>query len=118
MAGERENSSGFADVIIIFPATANTIGKISHGLADNAVSAICMVGLGSKIPMFLVPAMHDSMFNNPIVKNNLSTISELGIEVLGPRLEENKAKIASIEEVTDRILQLFISKRIYLIKRY
>ncbi len=111
MAGERENIKGFADLIIIYPATANTIGKISHGLADNAVSAISMVALGSKVPIFLVPAMHDSMFNNPIVKENLSQLKTRGIQILGPRLEENKAKIAEIEEVVERTIQLFQPKK-------
>ncbi|MHA1617914.1 MAG: flavoprotein, partial [Promethearchaeota archaeon] len=43
IAGERENTKGLADMVVIYPASANTIGKIAHGLSDTAVTAISMV---------------------------------------------------------------------------
>ncbi|WP_457557285.1 bifunctional phosphopantothenoylcysteine decarboxylase/phosphopantothenate--cysteine ligase CoaBC [Candidatus Harpocratesius sp.] len=99
MAGERENSKGFADMIIVYPATANTIGKMANGISDTAVTAIATVALGSKTPMIVVPAMHDSMYKNPIVKENIEKLRSLGVQIVDPRMEENKAKIATAEDV-------------------
>jgi phosphopantothenoylcysteine decarboxylase/phosphopantothenate--cysteine ligase len=111
MAGEREKMFGFADMIVIYPATAHTIGKIAHGLADNAVTAISMVSLGSKVPFVIIPAMHDSMFRNPIYQENVEKLKKLGVAFLGPRLEENKAKIANVEDVVQYILNFYQNKK-------
>lgn len=99
MAGERENTKGIADMIIVYPASANTIGKIAHGISDTPVTAICMVALGSNTPIVVVPAMHDSMFRNPIVQENIDKLRSKGMHIVNPRLEENKAKVANAEEV-------------------
>ncbi len=109
IAGERENTKGLADMVVIYPASANTIGKIAHGISDTAVTAISMVALGSKTPLVVVPAMHESMFQNPIVKNNMKHLQSFGIHLLGPRLEENKAKVAEPEEVSSFVENYFQS---------
>ncbi len=106
-AGERESKKGRADMILICPATANTIGKIAHGVADTPVTEIATVALGSKVPFTIVPAMHDSMYRNPIVQENLQILHNQNVHILGPRLEENKAKIATPEEIIAYVVQYF-----------
>ncbi|UYP45533.1 Coenzyme A biosynthesis bifunctional protein CoaBC [Candidatus Lokiarchaeum ossiferum] len=117
-AGERENTKGIADMILICPATGNSIGKISHGISDNPVTAISMVALGSKTPMAIVPAMHDSMFRNPIVQENIQKLKNLGVQVLGPRLEENKAKIAAVDEVVNFVINFFSPNKDLIKKKF
>ena len=113
-AGERENSMGWADLILICPATANTIGKIAHGLSDNAITAIATAALGSQTPMIIVPAMHESMFRNPILLENIEKLKEVGVLFLGPRIEENKAKVAEPKDVVDFLLSFLTVKQDYI----
>lgn len=89
---------GSADLLLIAPATANTIGKIAYGIDDTTVTSFATTALGSGMPLMLVPAMHESMFRHPAVVENLKKLQSWGISIVGPRLEEGVAKIASNEE--------------------
>jgi len=64
-----------SDLIVIAPATANTIGRIAGGLADNLLVSLVMA---CRTPVLLAPAMNVEMWNNPIVQRNLATLRELG----------------------------------------
>lgn len=64
-----------ADLFIIAPATANIIGKIACGIADELVSTMVM---STDCPVLLAPAMNTRMWENPIVRRNMSTLRELG----------------------------------------
>lgn len=70
-----------ADLYIIAPATANTIGKIACGLADDLVSALAMTAAS---PVLLAPAMNTYMWNSPIVQRNVKTLREAGYHEIGP----------------------------------
>jgi len=112
LAGEREGKKGLADLILICPATANTIGKIASGISDTPVTAISMVALGSKItPLIIVPSMHLSMFQNPFVQKNIRTLEKMDIKFLNPRIEESKAKIATVDDVSSYVLNYFAKKK-------
>ena len=108
---EKKSEKRSADLILICPATANTIGKIASGISDTPVTAISMVALGSKTPIVIVPSMHLSMFQNPIVQKNISILEKLDVKFLNPRIEENKAKIATVEDVSSYILNIFAKKK-------
>ncbi len=95
-AGNVENH---ADLLLIAPATANTIGKIAAGIDDGPVTTFATTAIGEGIPVVVVPAMHEPMYRHPIVGRNLETLREIGVEVVMPRIEEGKAKIASNEEI-------------------
>lgn len=88
-----------ADLLLIAPCTANTIGKIAAGIDDTTVTTFATTALGSGQPIVLSPAMHHSMYRHPAVLKNLDSIREYGIEVIPPRIEEGKAKIAAIDEI-------------------
>ncbi len=88
-----------ADLLLIYPATANTISKIANGIDDTPVTSMATVAIGSGIPIAIAPAMHDSMYNNPAVKANLDRLSEWGISMIGPRSDGVRAKVASKDEV-------------------
>jgi phosphopantothenoylcysteine decarboxylase/phosphopantothenate--cysteine ligase len=98
---------GRADLLLIVPATANTIGKIACGIDDTSVTTFATTALGSGIPLMLVPAMHESMYRHPEVVENIKKLNSWGISIIGPKLEEGIAKIASNEEIVlevERIL--------------
>lgn len=70
-----------ADIVLIAPATANIIGKLAHGLADDLIS--CIV-LGTKAPVIVVPAMNTEMYENKIVQQNCSLLKKNGIKFIDP----------------------------------
>ncbi|WFN35298.1 bifunctional phosphopantothenoylcysteine decarboxylase/phosphopantothenate--cysteine ligase CoaBC [Methanogenium sp. S4BF] len=98
---------GSADLLLIAPATANTICKIAHGIDDTPVTTFATTAIGSGMPVILVPAMHESMYRHPGVCACLETLKTWGITVVDPRIEEGKAKIANIDTIvheTERVL--------------
>ena len=70
-----------ADALVIAPATANVIGKIAAGLADDILSATAMT---VDAPVLLAPAMNTRMWNNPVVKANVARLKRLGYAFVGP----------------------------------
>jgi phosphopantothenoylcysteine decarboxylase / phosphopantothenate---cysteine ligase len=90
---------GRADLLLIAPATANTIGKIAYGIDDTTVTSFATTALGSGVPLMFVPAMHESMYRHPAVVENIIKLKSWEVSIVGPKLEEGIAKIASNEEV-------------------
>ncbi|PAV14204.1 DNA/pantothenate metabolism flavoprotein [Methanosarcina spelaei] len=103
---------GRADLLLIAPATANTIGKIAYGIDDTPVTSFVTTALGSGVPVMVVPAMHESMFRHPAVSENLVKLKSWGISVVGPRLEEGVAKIAANEEIVLEVERALGSKNL------
>lgn len=103
---------GRADLLLIAPATANTIGKIAYGIDDTPVTSFATTALGSGVPVMIVPAMHESMFRHPAVSENLVKLKSWGISVVGPRLEEGVAKIAANEEIVLEVERALGSKNL------
>ncbi|MDD1701428.1 MAG: bifunctional phosphopantothenoylcysteine decarboxylase/phosphopantothenate--cysteine ligase CoaBC [Methanoregula sp.] len=93
---------GSAALLLIAPCTANTIGKIAAGIDDTPVTTFATTALGSGIPVLVVPAMHHSMYRHPAVVRNIKTLKSWGIGFIDPRIEEEKAKIADIDEIVLR----------------
>jgi phosphopantothenoylcysteine decarboxylase/phosphopantothenate--cysteine ligase len=94
---------GRASLLLIAPCTANTIGKIAHGIDDTSVTTFVTTAFGSGIPIVIVPAMHGSMYNHPIVIENMGKLAGLGVEFVNPATEEGTAKIAGNEEIVLRV---------------
>jgi phosphopantothenoylcysteine decarboxylase/phosphopantothenate--cysteine ligase len=90
---------GSADLLLIAPCTANTIGKVACGIDDTPVTTFATTAIGSGIPVIIVPAMHHSMYRHPAVISNVTRLREWGIGIIEPRIEEEKAKIAGIDEI-------------------
>lgn len=88
-----------ADLLLIAPCTANTISKIACGIDDTPVTTMATTALGSKVPIIIAPAMHLTMFTNPIIQQNVEKLKNAGIEFLGPKVEGKKAKIADNAEI-------------------
>ncbi len=96
---------GEADLLLIAPATANTLGKVANGIDDSTVTTYATNALGSGIPVFVAPAAHESMMDNPAVAANLRRLKEIGVEIVEPTREEGKAKMADPETVTARVIR-------------
>ena len=70
-----------ADVVMIAPASANVIGKLAHGIADDMLTTTIMA---CKCKKFISPAMNTNMFENPVVQDNLKILDHYGYEVITP----------------------------------
>ncbi|EEB74128.1 bifunctional phosphopantothenoylcysteine decarboxylase/phosphopantothenate--cysteine ligase CoaBC [Thermococcus sp. AM4] len=101
LAGDHENK---ADLILVCPATANTIGKIACGIDDTPVTTVVTTAF-AHTPIMIAPAMHSTMYEHPIVVENIEKLKKLGVEFIGPRFEEGKAKVASIDEIVYRVIR-------------
>ncbi len=106
-----------ADLLLIAPSTANTIGKIASGIDDTVVTTFATTAFGSGIPITIVPAMHSTMYENPIVIANIEKLKKTGITFIGPRKEEGKAKIATNDEILQTIIGILDKKKDYKGKR-
>jgi len=95
-----------SDLIIVYPATANTLGKLANGIDDTPISTILTVGFGSKIPILMCLAMHASMYDNLAVKKNIDYLKNK-IEFLVPNMIEGKAKASEPEDVLEYVLSKF-----------
>lgn len=83
-----------ADVLLIAPATANTIAKVALGIDDTPVTTMATTALGTGVPVVVAPAMHGTIYRNPAVRRNLDTLRAMGVAVVDPMEAEGKAKLA------------------------
>ena len=70
-----------ADVVMVAPASANVIGKLAHGLADDMLTTTVMA---CRCPKIIAPAMNTNMYENPIVQDNLKILGKYGFEIIAP----------------------------------
>ncbi|MFC7081010.1 bifunctional phosphopantothenoylcysteine decarboxylase/phosphopantothenate--cysteine ligase CoaBC [Halorussus caseinilyticus] len=90
---------GWADVLLIAPATANTVGKIAGAIDDTPVTTCATTALGAGVPVVVAPAMHEPMYDHPGVLEAIDRVESWGVEFVDPRIEEGKAKIATEDAI-------------------
>ena len=95
-----------SDLIVVYPCTANTLGKLANGIDDTPISTVLSVGLGSKIPIVIALAMHQAMYENPAVIKNIEFLQKK-VSFIAPNFVEGKAKAAEPEEILDFVLDKF-----------
>ncbi|MBW6409794.1 bifunctional phosphopantothenoylcysteine decarboxylase/phosphopantothenate--cysteine ligase CoaBC [Clostridium weizhouense] len=102
-----------ADIFLVAPATANIIGKVANGIADDMLSTTIMA---TKAKVIFAPAMNTNMYNNPIVQENIEKLKRLGYEFIEPasgRLacgDIGKGKLESPEIIVDKVMSEFVNK--------
>lgn len=90
---------GWADVLLIAPATANTIGKIASAIDDTPVTTCATTALGAGLPVVIAPAMHEPMYDHPGVLEAIEQVENWDVAFVSPRIEEGKAKIATEDAI-------------------
>ncbi len=102
-----------ADVFLVAPATANIIGKVANGIADDMLSTTIMA---TKAKVIFAPAMNTHMYENPIVQGNIEKLKTLGYEFIEPasgRLacgDIGKGKLEDPKVIVDRVISQFTKK--------
>ena len=102
---ELVGTDGTADLLLIAPATSNTVAKVATGIDDTVVTTFAQNALGAGIPILIAPAMHETMYNNPLIAAHIRTLEKLGVEFVTPKFEEEKAKLADTEEIVERVIR-------------
>ena len=100
-----------SDLVIVYPSTANTLGKLATGIDDTPISTILTVAFGSKIPIVMGLAMHRSMYENAAIRKNIAFL-EKKVDFVSPNMIEGKAKAPEPEDVLDFILTKFGQSKI------
>ena len=95
-----------SDLLIVYPSTANTLGKLATGIDDTPISTVLTVAFGSKIPIIMGLAMHRSMYENAAVKKNMNFLRKK-IDFVSPQMIEGKAKAPEPEDVLSFVLKKF-----------
>jgi phosphopantothenoylcysteine decarboxylase/phosphopantothenate--cysteine ligase len=103
---------GWADVLLLAPATANTVGKVAHAVDDTPVTTCATTALGAGMPVVCAPAMHEPMYDHPGVLDALDRLEEWGVEFVDPRLEEGKAKIATEDAIVTGVARAVSARRL------
>jgi phosphopantothenoylcysteine decarboxylase/phosphopantothenate--cysteine ligase len=102
-----------AELIIILPATANIIGKIAHGIADDFLSTMVMA---TKAPVLFVPSMNVNMWENKALQKNIQTLLEIGYHLMEPGEGElachwyGKGRLPELNEVVEKMEDLLSPK--------
>jgi len=97
-----------ADVAVIAPATANIIGKLANGVADDALTTAIMA---FRKPLIIAPAMNERMYESPAVQENLKRLRERGVRQVGPGTgwlacgTEGTGRMAEVPEILDAVLK-------------
>lgn len=105
--------SGWPDLFVIAPATANTISKLANGAGDNLLT---LIALDTKKPILLVPSMHENMYENEITRRNLEILRKRGFNILEPEEGElaggdiGKGRLPEIEKIIFEIEKLLHTK--------
>jgi phosphopantothenoylcysteine decarboxylase/phosphopantothenate--cysteine ligase len=103
-----------ADLLAIVPATANTVGKLANGIADDALST---VAISVTCPILLAPAMESGMYQNPFVEANIQTLKKHGVEFVEPvsgDLASGKqgiGRLNTVEVILERMAQLLTTRK-------
>jgi phosphopantothenoylcysteine decarboxylase/phosphopantothenate--cysteine ligase len=98
-----------ADLFLIAPATANIIGKMAHGIADDMLSTTVMA---TKAPVVIAPAMNENMWLNPIVQENIEKLKKTGTQIVGPEYGpmacggEGSGRMARIEAIISKLFEI------------
>ncbi|MDU5105874.1 MULTISPECIES: bifunctional phosphopantothenoylcysteine decarboxylase/phosphopantothenate--cysteine ligase CoaBC [unclassified Clostridium] len=104
-----------ADVFLVAPATANIIGKVANGIADDMLSTTIMA---TRAKVIFAPAMNTNMYENPIVQENINKLKKLGYEFIEPASgilacgDEGKGKLADVNTIIDSVLDALENKDI------
>ncbi len=102
LTGATEHLEDY-DLVVVYPATLNTLCKIANGIADNPVTTLCASTRPTKL--LVAPAMNLRLYDNPVFRRTLNSLAKLGVTIVQPRISEGAAKVASIEKTVDYILR-------------
>jgi phosphopantothenoylcysteine decarboxylase / phosphopantothenate---cysteine ligase len=107
-----------ADAIIVAPATADFMAKLAHGLANDALSNLCLARNCAAVPLLIAPAMNVEMWQNPATQRNLALLHADGVAVLGPASglqacgEVGAGRLLEVADIVTEVVAYFQPKHL------
>jgi len=104
-----------ADLCLIAPATANIIGKLASGIADDMLTTVIMAL--NNVPIYICPAMNTNMYNNAIVQRNINTLTEYGYYFVEPKEgllacgDMGKGALADVDTIINTV-EAYLEKKV------
>lgn len=104
----------WADILVLAPATANTVSKIANGICDNLLTSLSCAFSKQKI---LAPAMNCNMWNNPIIQKNIGILEKNGFEIIQPEVgylacgETGIGRLAAITKIYDETVNILLNNQ-------
>jgi phosphopantothenoylcysteine synthetase/decarboxylase len=105
-----------ADLMIIAPATANTLARLAHGMADDALGCVALA-LNPGVPLLVAPAMNGKMWSHPATQSNVAILVARGAEILGPDHGmlscgyEGVGRLLPVDLIAGRVLEVLRARR-------
>lgn len=102
-----------ADLFLLAPCTANVIGKLANGIADDLLTSTVMA---TRAPVFLAPAMNVKMYENPVTQHNLARLKQYGYREIEPEYGvlacgyQGKGRLAKVEDILQAVKSFFRTK--------
>ena len=102
-----------ADIVVVVPVTANILGKVAAGIADDLLTTVIMT---TRAPLLFAPAMNSNMYENKIVQHNIEKLKKIGYCFIGPNEGElacgyeGKGRLAPVEDIIDATEECLVSK--------
>ncbi|MGI5901272.1 MAG: bifunctional phosphopantothenoylcysteine decarboxylase/phosphopantothenate--cysteine ligase CoaBC [Desulfitobacteriia bacterium] len=112
---EHISLAKWADVVLVAPASANTLAKMAFGIADNQLSTTL---LATKAPIFVAPAMNPAMYQNPATQKNIELLKERGVRFIGPDRgflacgDQGEGRMSEPEFILAELKTFFASNRL------
>ena len=107
---DHVNLADLSDIVVVVPATANIIGKFANGICDDLLSTTLCTCWAK--PVLLAPAMNDKMWNNPAVQQNINTLNDRDVKIIGPNVgrlacgTEAVGRMAEPAEILEAIMKI------------
>jgi len=98
------------DLVVVYPATLNTVNKIGSGVADNAVTTLCASTGPTRL--LIAPAMNLKLYSSNILRDNIERLKKQGVTFVEPVISEGAAKAATIETTTDHVIRCLSISRL------
>ncbi len=98
------------DLIAVIPATANIVNKAASGIADTDASLAIYSAIGFGKPILMAPVMHENMYRNPFFLESLEKLRRIGVQIIDPIFEENKAKLRDLDYIKMRVMNILSDK--------
>ncbi|MGG2016786.1 flavoprotein [Bacillus sp. S10(2024)] len=102
--GPKETSLPLEDLIIVAPATYNTVNKIAHGIADNLATSLVATAIGRGTPIYIAPNMNINLWSSPITQNSVKKLTNIGVNIVYPQIENDYCTMAEPLKVFDSVV--------------
>ena len=95
------------DLVLVVPATFNTINKVAQGIADSYATTIIASAIGKRKKVIFAPAMNRALWEHPVMQRSLDTLQQWGCQVVWPEITPDRVTMAPLEKIADTACNYF-----------